>query len=112
MCLEIGLSSKPHHTIANSYFKNFEKSKLYLVYQNFACRYLEDLDKFRQEYLTINTIMYTYFELNTYKKLLIFLTIVFLFTIPLDIKFLTNQHSFAQTLDFPESVTICIATSL
>jgi protocatechuate 3,4-dioxygenase beta subunit len=46
--------------------------------------------------------MYTYFELNTYKKLLIFLTIVFLVTIPLDIKFLTNQHSFAQTLDFPD----------
>ena len=46
--------------------------------------------------------MYTYFELNTCKKLLIFLTIAFLVTIPLDIKFLTNQHSFAQTLDFPD----------
>ena len=46
--------------------------------------------------------MYYNFKLNTYKKLLIFLTIVFLVIIPLDIKFLTNQYSFAQTLDFPD----------
>jgi len=47
----MGRNSKSYHIIATSYFKNFEKSKLYLVFQNFACIYLEDLDMIRQEYL-------------------------------------------------------------
>ncbi|TVP41835.1 hypothetical protein [Candidatus Nitrosocosmicus arcticus] len=40
--------------------------------------------------------------MNTYKKVLIFLTIAFLVAIPLDIKIITNQLSFAQSLIFPD----------
>lgn len=46
--------------------------------------------------------MYTYSELNTYKNLLIFLTIALLVTIPIDIKIITKQQSFAQNLNFPD----------
>lgn len=56
----------------------------------------------RQEYLSINNMRYTYFELNTYKKLLIFLTITFSVAIPIDIIILTDQPSFAQNLNFPD----------
>ncbi len=37
-----------------------------------------------------------------YKKLFIFLTIAFIFTIPLDIKIITHQQSSAQSINFPD----------
>ena len=59
----------------------------------------------RQEYLSINNMRYTYFELNTYKKLLIFLTIIFLVAIPIDIIILNQSTIICSEFKFSRSVT-------
>ena len=66
----------------------------------------------RQEYLRINNMRYTYFELNTYKKLLIF------FNYCLLSRYTHWYNNFKQStiicseFKFSRSVLICIATSI